>query len=219
MVEKSLFSIVVIGNMNPSIHHPTWYQLTNIISKKEETFAIENKDLVCTPQFSKLITYNYRIHCVTDRWEILTEDEKKSDLILKVAADTFKHLSETPIIAYGFNFNFQRETKCKNIGEIASKLMINLNIGFPDSLGTSTFSYSWIESQRRTSVTIKPTKNLNNVISVSINMHYDIKDMLSTSQKVRFELDDFLTKYYSDDKNDAYSIVSDIIKKFEQQEV
>jgi len=218
MAETNHFSIVIIGDMNPRIHHPSWYKLRNIIDEKDASFAIERNDLVCTPPLSQFVTPNSQINCRQDRWEILTERKENSSLILDITKKTFKRLHETPINAYGFNFIFQRKTSCSDVGKILSDLVHTMQIGIPDVAGSASITYRWKKSIRMTTITINPIKDNESMLYLAVNMHYNIPDLVSTPSPSHFDLDELVSKHFLNDEKEAYEIVNNIINSFEPKE-
>lgn len=217
MNEDNLISIVVVGAMNPRIHHPLWYNLVSIIDQKETDYALERDDLICTPPISKFSTSQFSIICQQDRWEIQTKISGNSQDIINVAKKVFEILDETPIQNFGFNFNFIRKIPHGNTVKISSDLIKRIDIGLPNREGVAIFTFSWKESKRKTTVIIKPIENDNNLISVSINLHYNIEEIIGKSK--RFELEELFNKYFQSDEKGSHDLLNDIMASFGKNEV
>jgi hypothetical protein len=215
--EDNLISIVVVGAMNPRIHHPLWYNLVGIIDHKETDYALERDDLICTPPISKFLTSQFLIICQQDRWEIQTKVFNKSKEIISVAKRVFDILDETPIQNFGFNFNFIRKNPHGNTVHISSDLIKKIDIGLPKKEGVANFTFSWKESKRKTTVIIKPIENDENLLSVSINLHYNIEEIIGKSK--RFDLGELFTKHFQYDEKESYNLLNDIIANFGKNEV
>src|SRR6202030_1678960 len=104
---RELWSIVVIGLMNPAIHHPSWYQSMQLLDKQEVDYAGSASALVpivLAPQIAQFAVQEFKIVCLSNRWEIQTQRPEAVDRILKVASRVFEILDHTPVNAFGFNF-------------------------------------------------------------------------------------------------------------------
>ncbi|MCO6458298.1 MAG: hypothetical protein J5I93_23575 [Pirellulaceae bacterium] len=103
-----LFSIVVIGGMNPTIHHPSWYRLVELLSDDEvEAITTGAEPVVVTPQFSRFAGPDFELICRQDRWEIQTKNELWQQRSCAIAGQVFDHLlKHTMVSALGLNFHF-----------------------------------------------------------------------------------------------------------------
>lgn len=127
--EKSLYTIVVIGAMNPRIHHPAWYRLVGLSSEEEEKNA-ENAQLICSTQVSQFRIGEVVVSCQQDRWEIRTENPQLTNRLQDITAKVFDELlQQTPVSQFGFNFNHQKHTKCPNVARLLSEIIIKMPFG------------------------------------------------------------------------------------------
>jgi hypothetical protein len=121
-----LYSIVIVGNMNPRIHHPAWYEAVRILSPEEARAALL---LACTPMFSQFQLPGSTILCMQERWEVQTQDAEKLERMLDIAGRTFDTLKHTPIAAFGLNFHFVRPTGLPDVGRRLAELVNGLPLG------------------------------------------------------------------------------------------
>src|SRR4029077_17732685 len=128
-VSPNFYSIVVVGRMNPAIHHPTWYHYLKLLDENERDFALAAPSMVSTPQINQFVAPAFTIICLPERWEIQTVKHEFVDRILLVASKVFQTLDHTPINAYGFNFHAHRNTSVSNTGEVLSEALIGVNLG------------------------------------------------------------------------------------------
>ena len=101
-------SVVVVGAMNPVIHHPAWYHAMSIITQSELEESLR-KPVVVIPQFAQFASDSFSIVCLPDRWQVSC-DTADGERIVALAKATFEKLYHTPVTAYGVNHNFHAET-------------------------------------------------------------------------------------------------------------
>lgn len=98
-------SVVLVGSMNPSIHHPAWYVFGKSLSAEESNDISRRGGVVIVPQFTRFETERWRIECYPDRWQISTLSSTATAEVIEIACDTFERLRETPISAFGLNYD------------------------------------------------------------------------------------------------------------------
>ena len=84
-----LYSIVIVGSMNPRIHHPAWYEAVKILSAEEASAA---SLVACTPMASQFQLPGLNIICLQDRWEIQTQDPQESGADIGHRRPYFRYL-------------------------------------------------------------------------------------------------------------------------------
>ncbi len=113
-IAPHLVSIVVVGGMNPRLHHPAWYQAIGAIDSDEMDEAVAFDQTVVTPQASQLQFSGITVVCVPERWEvrssIASNKLRMHGLMLKVFDDNLHH---TPVSAVGFNFHYRFESEAE----------------------------------------------------------------------------------------------------------
>ncbi|ADI15578.1 hypothetical protein [Truepera radiovictrix] len=102
--------IAIDGTMNPTIHHPTWYQLIGLLSWEDTAFATAGRHLLVTPSVSTFRVPAFALRCKRERWEIRTVSREARTRILNVALKTFDDLlPQTPVTGFHFTFRFSIE--------------------------------------------------------------------------------------------------------------
>jgi hypothetical protein len=102
--------IAIDGTMNPTVHHPTWYQLIGLLSWEDTAFATVGRHLLVTPSLSTFRVPAFALRCKRERWEIRTSSREARTRILNVALKTFDDLlPQTPITGFHFTFTFSVE--------------------------------------------------------------------------------------------------------------
>jgi hypothetical protein len=99
-LEKEGFSIVALGNFNPTIFQPRWFAAHSLIREEEADAAkieIIHRDAAIfnAGWFSLQVTEG--------NFTILTQDPTKPLPFRDLAMGTFKLLEHTPLTAFGFN--------------------------------------------------------------------------------------------------------------------
>jgi len=131
-----VYSIVIVGNMNPRIHHPAWYEAVEVLSREEARVAVASP-VMCTPALSQVQFDGLAVLCLQDRWEIQSQDARKLERMLDIAGRTFDTLMHTPIAAFGLNFHFVRPAGLQDVGlrlaELGNDLPLGRKAGASDS--------------------------------------------------------------------------------------
>lgn len=105
--EKKQYSIVLLGDFNPMMFQPEWFNRNLIISPEEVDFAKSQTaatPLIVTPQLTAFRTSQFSIKIEQKRFQVVCEKEPFiviKDFIVK----TFEKLGGYTINAYGFNYS------------------------------------------------------------------------------------------------------------------
>lgn len=100
------FTVVVVGNMNPALHHPTWYLVDDQSLERDVKAALDAGRVVATSAFSSFEGERVAIQCTPERWVITASKRGDFSLALTLANRTFERLYETPLTAFGFNLDY-----------------------------------------------------------------------------------------------------------------
>ncbi len=176
--EKTILrSIVVVGALNPRIHHPSWYRYNKLISQKEERSALQSEQSVCTPVFSQFAVPDLAVVCDQSRWEIRTEDDGEETIarLPAIAAGVFGLLAQTPVGAFGFNIQAHLPTNLGNVQEHLAQLVLGLGIGI-ESAGVSAAELKLKRAlqDRVNNIQVQPSVRGKHLVFVAINSHREI---------------------------------------------
>jgi hypothetical protein len=116
---EQLYSIVVLGEMNPRLHHPFWYKAIKLVTEAELEAAMRSQT-VCTPQFARFQIPELTIGCYLDRWEVSCANPAERPRMLQIASEVFVRLHETPVSLFAFNNDFTYPT---NVSDVATALV------------------------------------------------------------------------------------------------
>ncbi len=181
MPGPDVYNIVVVGAMNPRIHHPSWYELVGLLTPKEAKEALTSSATFGLPGFTQLsaTSLGLTISCYEQRWIVQTEDREKigllQDFTFKVFDELLKH---TPVSAYGFNFIYQRETRCATVGRFLANLISKTNLTLPADEADFTLRYSFSDHKGQLTIQKSPIGNAS--VSLSFNHEYFMNESKNT---------------------------------------
>lgn len=176
-------AIVVVGAMNPAIHHPGWYRAVELISEAEFTSALLSGP-VCTPVMAKFVFNSLEVLCVQERWQVKGPVVSGQHL-LTIADRTFTRLADTPVSAIGINNDVQLETDVMDasakLAEMISQLPVGLlELGEPSR---ATLTITHLDGEYTMTTKIGPSPRGTNFLSVAHNTHQNMQ-----SGPVKFDL-------------------------------
>jgi len=200
MSQTDNFSIVVLGGMNPRVHHPFFYQSLGILNEAQVKTAVEAATTMCMPQIAQLDIEDMRIICLPDRWQIASPNEVRAARLLEIAGGVMTALDHTPTGAIGFNFDFVRASGRQDTEPHFSGLARSLRLGLGDAKeedASASFSYvardTEPEAKRVASVHVAPVADPADHVLVKNNFNYQItltgKFDLGPVLRARYERD------------------------------
>jgi hypothetical protein len=192
------FTFVICGAMNPSLHHPSWYNHIEVLSAEELKESLAN-DHAFVPQQAQFYTSSLKIICQQQRWQAETSDSKTVDRVREIASIIFdKRLAETPINAIGFNFNYIYETTQLNVGNYLATQLSGMPFKFPiNEHSVGKISYSWPIGGNQLNVLVEPSPKGKQFVHIGFNLHIPIKE---SSTPERFDLGVMSNQIYQDAK-------------------
>jgi len=196
------YSVVVLGAMNPAIHHPQWYEAVGMLSAAEAQEAMRGGALAVAPQLAQFQFAGFQIQCLPGRWQIEAAGSQQRNRVIDLAALTFQRLGETPINAYGLNARFDVSTGAKNaFGGLTTQFTeepLDLSFdGIPPDFESLEVSYTLptikLEGQpdveRRLKATIGRAPHRPDAVVVNFNAHHEI---IMRTEFAHFDLDRLL---------------------------
>jgi hypothetical protein len=164
-------AIVIVGAMNPAIHHPGWYRAVELITEVELTTALQAGP-ASSQAFARFRFDGIEIFCLQDRWQI-QGPETSGTRLLKLAMETFARLDETPVSAFGVNNDFHIETVLPDVAAKLATMSAEAGFGLgdigPASSATFVLVHSGPDCTFRT--TIAPSPRGPQYLSVLHNTH------------------------------------------------
>jgi hypothetical protein len=206
------FSVVLLGSMNPRIHHPKWYQSVGIFSQPEVDDAIQNQPVICTPAFSQFVVGDLVIKCLTDRWDIQTANRQKIDAIREIAERLFDDLLfHTPVNVVALNFDYVREGLRDNATEFISGMLngASAKLGIlPASAGELILRRPLASGTQMDGIATIAIKTTGDPQTIAVNCNYNY---VMRQLEGHFRLADFLPEYARRDRNDAESSLACVL--------
>ncbi|MDX9971392.1 MAG: hypothetical protein RBU21_00235 [FCB group bacterium] len=208
-VLNTLFSLVVVGHMNPPIHHPTWYRVAGLISEADEATALALPDTICTSQTSQFNLASINIQCHLNRWQAQSNEATAEKKILDLAADLFDdRLPHTPVTAFGFNFHSDVEGTAVNVPQVLGEaFQRSLQCLDEEADVKAVLLMADIESPLGTfRIHVNTSQQGNNVISFVFNYEYQVAKMVpgvAEQHCLQFSLRRFLEDRHPIDARDA----------------
>ncbi len=178
MPGQDIYNIVVLGAMNPRIHHPSWYQLVNLITKEEAEAALSSPLTFGIPGLAQIQipSLPLTISCQEQRWEIYTDKkvnlERMQNITWKVFDDLLSH---TPVNVLGLNFNHSRSTLCPDVPKLLAHQTVTMGIGLSsDSASEAAITLRRTFGDHRSVVVVQPSLAGRESVSVSCNYEYPV---------------------------------------------
>lgn len=171
------FSIVVVGAMNPSIHHPFWYEILHALSQAEARDAVGGSNLLVSPMVAQFSWSGWTMVCLPERWEMRTQDPEKFGRVLDLAVLVFERLNDTPVKSFGINVD-RVETKSESATRALACALHDANLGVSADASDGSFSTSTTVEKTctllRRTVTVSVSAKAPSVLRISNNFHHDV---------------------------------------------
>jgi hypothetical protein len=169
------FSIVVVGPMNPRLHHPYWYEQIGAITEAERVESL-NGEVVVLPMAGKfdVPSAGFGVTCQTDRWDIHTTVESAKNRLVEVASKVFEKLHETPVMAVGLNTHLHRPTTIKSVRMKLAHILAKTGLGLPenDPITSHIIAKSKDPSGYKVHVEVAPSPVGESIVLVTFNSEY-----------------------------------------------
>ncbi len=177
--EREGASIVVIGNFNPAIFHPLWFDNCQLIAAEEAEVA---KEVIVTDDFTSFTLPWCRVQVFADRFCVETTDSAKIIPLQDLVAGTFAMLEHCPIKAFGLNRHFHVQLDSNEKWHALGHLLAPKTVWEEviDSPGTRSVSI-WGErsvvgsTQTRLQARFEPSTKLKDGVFFELNRHYNIE--------------------------------------------
>ncbi|MFO0959943.1 MAG: hypothetical protein U0800_21320 [Isosphaeraceae bacterium] len=210
--EKELYSIVIIGGMNPRIHHPSWYRFMDLISPEELEEAVVSPLTFIIPPMGQFQSSHLTVTCQEERWEIKTNDSEQVQRIIDLTSRLFDDLlPHTPVTAAGFNFHFRRETKREDVAEYLASLLVKTPLGLTSkNIASGEMTLRRNSKDNMSFVTIKSSPSASKWIHTHHNFEY--KFIAPDTNPGYFKLGKIFAERFACDRSDAEEQTKRIIE-------
>jgi hypothetical protein len=217
---------VLVGNFNPAIFHPEWFNRFKILPIQEIQWAEGEKPktrelpfgdkkiiisevppIIIEPNRAEIQFLSINLKVKPERYECSTINRDKFPFVKDVTIKTFEILSHTPISAVGINFdghlkfNDPPNQILKNLFGKRDEDFINI-LGADYEIGGILYSSS--DSLRRT-LRMELSKRLDGGIYFNINFHRKIETKMA-EQGI-----EIINQCYDEDLENTVSIVKGLL--------
>ncbi len=198
--EKDLYFIVILGGMNPRIHHPYWYRSVGLLDTEETEQALKTPNTLITPPLAQIHTPNLTIVCQEDRWEIRTTELGQIQKLQEITSKLFDEiLPHTPVLAAGFNFHLRRATESQDVGRILAATLYKAPLDLkPDHATGGEAVLRRTHDDHTASVNVQMAPNDKRYVYCLYNFEYRFE---GTSG--HFSLGDVVTRRFAVDRGEA----------------
>lgn len=175
MPGSDVYNIVVVGAMNPRIHHPSWYELVGLLTPEQAKEALANSATFGLPGIAQLSapSLGLTISCNEQKWTVQTDSRETTILLQSIAFRVFDELlKHTPVSAYGFNIIYRRETRCPSVGRFLADLIAGSRLGLPADEADITLRRSLDDYKGQ--VIIQRSPHGEGTVSLSFNHEYSM---------------------------------------------
>jgi hypothetical protein len=212
--DSDSYSVVILGDMNPRIHHPLWYRTVGLFTERDVTHTIKSQPVVCTPGYAQFAVDEYVITCLQDRWEIRTPVVANAERIRDMAMRIFDDLlGQTPVRDIATNFDYVRSTPGRNATAFLARILTDsaARLGLGTAYGGDLFFKQVITAPPRfaPSATIAVRSSVDSeALVVNCNFHYKVTEYGGQSS---FKIAEFLPDCGPRDQTTAQDSLSAIL--------
>jgi hypothetical protein len=170
-------SIVLIGNLNPAIFHPSWFAAHNLIRAEEADAANLN---IVHPDVASFKTEWLEVNIVRDRLQISTAQESHYEALRDIAVGILGLLSHTPIRVMGinrdFHFDLVSEDLWNGLGHrLVPKQDWNPLLKSPGMQNLVVQGVRPDDFKGYLRVTVQPSARIKYGVFIEVNDHYILK--------------------------------------------
>lgn len=172
-------NIVLLGDFNPKILHPTWFAAQGLIREQEAEVA---ELVICHPEILIFSLDWLALEVSRDRFKAETVKESHYEAIRDLVKGTLDLLHHTPIRAIGINkllhFEMESEEQWHNVGhKLAPKDVWD---GILTKPGMRTLTMEGIKQEEGVMgyirITVEPSVKVHPGVYININDHFKIKE-------------------------------------------
>lgn len=209
--ETNQYTIVLIGDMNPSIQHPAWYEAVGLIDADEYTASVSNNPIT-TPELSQFSIADFKVRCMRHQFIIESDSVDQLQRMRGIVGQIFDELlKHTPVRQFGLNFNFKRKTKVSVVGSVLAKELLNTRIGLnPNRPFSAQIKYRRRMDNHVVNIDVQPQPPPDaDYVLVSNNYHFEIDNLTSETQ---YALGPLIENFFESSLSDAVQNTRSIIE-------
>jgi hypothetical protein len=170
------WQVVLVGNFNPGIFHPAWFEKIGLISKEE---SLNAKIEIVRPEVSNFVVGSINVLVTLDRCQLDTSDPASSGQLRDIAIGSFRVLDQTPFKQMGVNhmmhFKMDSTESWHKVGHtLVPKGIWSDLIDTPGTLRVELQGVRKGSSAKSITVTVEPSKKVVPGVYVGTNEHFEL---------------------------------------------
>lgn len=171
-------NVVLRGNFNPPIFHPSWFALNQLLREGE---TLEANIQIIHPSVAVFSTEWLEINVVQDRFEAATTQESHFDVLRDLVVGVLTILNHTPVRMMGINHHFVYDLQSEDTWHRTGHKLVPKEFwkGLLREPGMNSVT---IEAQRtdgfvgRIHAKVEPSRKIRFGLYCEINDHYEIDE-------------------------------------------
>lgn len=174
--DRQVYSIVVLGDFNPSIFQPLWFSLNGLIPEEEA----QNAEIAIIHQ--RLASFSIgkiQIHVDSSRLSLTTDESPQAPILRDVSIGTLSILEHTPLKAIGLNhdmvFSMGTDEAWREVGDkLVPKSIWEGVFDCPEMRQVVVEGHRSNCSADRLQIRVQPSAN--HEVLIAINQHYQLEN-------------------------------------------
>jgi hypothetical protein len=214
------YSIVILGHMNPRLHHPLWYQHIGALNEQETNEALESPTMVLVQPVARFDAAGFTVTCQEEAWGIATTQPSNRTRMLEIACRVFEKLGETTVLKFGFNTKLHLQlTSVKNVEECLASALLTLQLGLRDDGNRKSclFRFTNVYENHSVNVDVHGSPLSRDAVYIAHNTEHAIRPPKDGKKLIHFDLTPLLKEGYepafADAVVNAKTMVAAIEKK------
>jgi hypothetical protein len=185
--QRQSVNIVLRGNFNPAIFHPSWFAANNLIRSKE---AVAAKVTIVHPDAAVFSAEWLEINIVRDRFQAATIQESNYEVLRDLVIGVLDLLSQTPMRVMGINREFHYQISSKRAwNDLGYRLAPKSD--WEDLLEKPGMASLTVQGVRPDNlkgyirVKVEPSTQVRYGVYVEVNDHYNLKQSDDTITRTK----------------------------------
>jgi len=171
------WSIVLVGNFNPSIFHPAWFEKVGLISKEEAGNA---KIEIVRPELSNFTVGSINVLVRSDRFQLDTTDPASGGQLRDIAVGSFRLLDQTPLRQMGVNHDMHFKMNSNELWHKVGHTLVPKSIWSdlienPGTLRVAIQGTRKGSSAKLINVMVEPSNKVTQGVYLGTNEHFELE--------------------------------------------
>ena len=208
------YSVVLRGNFNPAIFHPSWFGAHGLLRPEEVEQAVKQPEMVVHSEASVFSAEWLQIAVTKDRFQAFTTQESHSELLRDLVMSIFGLLVHTPLNAMGLNRDFHFRLESNDVrNSLGYRLVPKQNwqnvLKSPGMMNVTVHGQRPDDLHGYIQVVVAPSVKVDNGVYIAINDHYELKT--DSTKAATEKATDILSKSWSVSMERAKTIATTLV--------